>query len=90
MQLLTENGADCWVKNSAGNLPVFEAERAGKDEVVAVLLLAGGKEVDDELKSKEGEVSREEELEVDDGGVGGSRSADEAAERLEKMEVREG
>lgn len=85
VEALTTSGADVWVKNAAGNLPVFEAERAGKDEVVAVLLLAGGKEVEEQLKHREGSVGRDEEVEVDDAGVGGSGGADEAADKLEKV-----
>lgn len=83
VHVLTDNGADVWVKNAAGNLPVFEAERAGKDEVVAVLLLAGGKEVEEQLKRKEGSVSQEEVNEVD-AGEGSSNGANEAAETLGK------
>lgn len=93
VQLLATSGADVWVKNAAGNLPVFEAERAGKDDVVAVLLLAGGKEVEDQLAAKEGSVSQAEVDEVEGGGgeagavVQGSGSADEAAERLERTSL---
>lgn len=39
-------GADLWVRNQAGNLAVFEAERAEKDDIVAYLLQAGGNEKD--------------------------------------------
>lgn len=47
-RLLVAAGADLWTRNQAGNLAVFEAERAGKDDVVAYLLQEGatGKETD--------------------------------------------
>lgn len=44
VKVLVGAGADMWVRNSAGNLAVFEAENAGKDEVVAYLLAEGGTE----------------------------------------------
>ena len=50
-----------------------------------MLLLAGGKEVEEQLKHREGSVGRDEEVEVDDAGVGGSGGADEAADKLEKV-----
>ncbi|QIX02217.1 hypothetical protein AMS68_007734 [Peltaster fructicola] len=43
---LIEARADMWVKNAAGHLAMFEAERAEKNEVVQYLLEAGGKEVE--------------------------------------------
>ncbi|KAJ9629764.1 ankyrin repeat-containing protein [Taxawa tesnikishii (nom. ined.)] len=43
-KVLIAAGADMWVRNQAGNLAIFEAERAGKDDVVAYLLEAGGTE----------------------------------------------
>ncbi|KAF2220774.1 ankyrin repeat-containing domain protein, partial [Elsinoe ampelina] len=59
-KLLIEAGADLWVRNSAGNLAVFEAERAGKDDVVAYLLKVGGTE-----KESEGETSNDGETMAD-------------------------
>lgn len=35
-----------WIKNSAGHLAMFEAERNEKNDVVAFLLDAGGKDVE--------------------------------------------
>lgn len=43
---LVNAGADMWMKNSAGHLALFEAERAEKNGVVQYLLQAGGKEVE--------------------------------------------
>jgi len=43
-KLLIAAGADIWARNMAGNLAIFEAERAGKDDVVAYLLEVGGTE----------------------------------------------
>ena len=55
-------GADMWVRNGAGNLAVFEAERAGKDDVVAYLLLEGGTEKEREgAEGQAGEAEAEEE-----------------------------
>lgn len=47
-----------WVKNSAGHLAMFEAERADKGEVVQHLLEAGGKEV--EKAGIEGNVNEQD------------------------------
>jgi len=47
-------GADMWVRNHAGNLAIFEAERAGKDDVVAYLLQVGGTEKEQEIESEGG------------------------------------
>lgn len=68
VQFLVEAGADMWIKNAAGHLAMFEAERADKSEVVQYLLEAGGKEVesggvekqpteDDVAETHEGESS---------------------------------
>lgn len=68
VKLLVEAGADMWVKNAAGHLAMFEAERADKSDVVQYLLEAGGKEVEhggvekqpteeDEVETQEGEAS---------------------------------
>ena len=45
-KLLVSNGADMWIKNAAGHLAMFEAERAEKSDVVQYLLEAGGDRVD--------------------------------------------
>lgn len=52
---LVSAGADLWVRNQAGNLAVFEAERAEKDDIVAYLLRVGGNGKDGE--EAEGEPS---------------------------------
>ena len=56
-------GADLWLRNHAGNLAVFEAEQAGKDDIVAYLLQSGGteKEKDDSAGSSEQEVTLDQE-----------------------------
>lgn len=41
-KLLVQAGANLWVRNRSNNLAIFEAEQAGKDEVVAYLLQVGG------------------------------------------------
>lgn len=46
VKILVSAGANMWIKNSAGHLAMFEAERADKTEVVGFLLLAGGREVE--------------------------------------------
>ncbi|OQO13988.1 hypothetical protein B0A48_00863 [Cryoendolithus antarcticus] len=63
VKLLTEAGADMWIKNSAGHLAMFEAERADKGEVVQYLLEAGGKEV--ESLGHEGQPSSEDVQDID-------------------------
>ena len=44
--LVSDGSADMWLKNAAGHLAMFEAERAEKSEVVQYLLEAGGDRVD--------------------------------------------
>ncbi|KAK6442381.1 ankyrin repeat-containing protein [Oleoguttula sp. CCFEE 5521] len=63
VKLLIEAGADMWIKNSAGHLAMFEAERADKGEVVQYLLEAGGKEV--ESLGHEGQPSSEDVQDID-------------------------
>lgn len=46
VKMLVGAGADMWIKNSAGHLAMFEAERAEQSEVVQFLLEAGGEKVD--------------------------------------------
>ncbi|KAK3057411.1 ankyrin repeat-containing protein [Extremus antarcticus] len=43
---LIDVGADMWIKNSAGHLAMFEAERAEKNDVVQHLLQTGGAHVE--------------------------------------------
>jgi hypothetical protein len=62
VKLLVKEGADMWVKNTAGHLAMFEAERADKNEVVQYLLEVGGREV--ERTGQEGTASKEDEVEV--------------------------
>jgi len=47
-------GADMWIRNNAGNLAIFEAERAGKDDIVAYLLQVGGTEKEQEVEGEGG------------------------------------
>jgi hypothetical protein len=44
--LVSDGSADMWIKNAAGHLAMFEAERAEKSDVVQYLLEAGGDRVD--------------------------------------------
>lgn len=60
MKQLVSAGADMWVKNEAGHLAMFEAERADKGDVVQFLLEAGGKEV--ERTGVEGGAVSEEDM----------------------------
>ena len=41
---LVIHGADPWIKNASGHLALFEAERAGKDEVAEFLATKMGQE----------------------------------------------
>ena len=47
-KILIDAGADMWIKNVAGHLSIFEAERAGKGEVVEYLLEKGGLDLNPE------------------------------------------
>jgi len=73
VKLLIAAGADMWVKNSAGHLAMFEAERADKNEVVQYLLEAGGREV--ERTGVEGQPSKEDEVEVQESEASGSNGS---------------
>lgn len=57
---LVDAGADIWIKNSAGHLAMFEAERAEKSDVVQYLLQAGGDSVDRAAAQASTEVDVEE------------------------------
>lgn len=46
VKMLVSAGANMWLKNAAGHLAMFEAERADRTDVVGFLLLAGGREVE--------------------------------------------
>lgn len=69
VKALVEAGADMWIKNHAGNLAVFEAERAEKDDVVAYLLETGGteKEKGEAKASGSGSAAGEEKESEKDG-----------------------
>jgi len=85
-------GADMWVRNHAGNLAIFEAERAGKDDVVAYLLQVGGTEKEQEVESEgggavtmtmsAGETVPDEDMEVD-GQEEGESSVEDAGVKLQ-------
>ena len=46
VKILVAAGADMWIKNSAGHLAMFEAERAEKSDVAQYLLRLGGSRVE--------------------------------------------
>ncbi|KAK4622260.1 Ankyrin repeat-containing protein [Fulvia fulva] len=77
VKLLIAAGADMWVKNAAGHLAMFEAERAEKDDVVQYLLEVGGKDV--ETGGSEGQASAEDVADVQDGEAESSASAQASA-----------
>ncbi|KAK4565787.1 ankyrin repeat-containing protein [Recurvomyces mirabilis] len=65
VKLLVKEGSDMWIKNSAGHLAMFEAERADKSEVVQFLLEAGGKEVEKTGREDQADTTEDgEEAEV--------------------------
>ncbi|GAB7342827.1 hypothetical protein MBLNU457_g0955t1 [Dothideomycetes sp. NU457] len=84
---LISAGADMWIRNNAGNLAIFEAERAGKDDVVAYLLQVGGTEKEQEVEGEggsavnmtmsAGETVPDEDMDVDgeEEGEGGVEDA---------------
>jgi len=81
VKLLVAKGADMWIKNAAGHLAMFEAERADKNDVVQYLLEAGGREV--ERTGTEGQPSAEDMAEVlssEEGSSNGAGQASEAAD----------
>jgi len=65
VKALIDAGADMWIKNQAGHLAMFEAERAEKNEVVQYMLDAGGRKV--EQTGTEGISSADEEVDMHDG-----------------------
>ncbi|KXL43245.1 hypothetical protein M433DRAFT_58814 [Acidomyces richmondensis BFW] len=65
VKALIESGADMWIKNQAGHLAMFEAERAEKNEVVQYMLEAGGRKV--EQAGTEGVPTADEEVDMSDG-----------------------
>ncbi|KAK3658847.1 ankyrin repeat-containing protein [Elasticomyces elasticus] len=67
VKMLLEAGADMWIKNAAGHLAMFEAERADKSDVVQYLLEVGGRAV--EQTGREGVASAEDEVDVRAGEV---------------------
>ena len=85
---LVAAGADLWIRNQAGNLAVFEAERAEKDDVVAYLLQAGGTE-----QEKQDAAAGDDKQEEDSSGatpvnghtmMGNRDEVDGAAEKLDR------
>ncbi|OTA31963.1 hypothetical protein BTJ68_08777 [Hortaea werneckii EXF-2000] len=72
-KLLVAAGADMWVKNAAGHLAMFEAERAEKNDVVQYLLEAGGRKV--EQAGQEGQLGAEDEVEIVEGEASGSNGS---------------
>ena len=75
VKALVAAGANMWIKNSAGHLALFEAERADRTEVVGFLLLAGGREV--ERKGTQGVASSEDVADLGEAsGSGAAGSVD--------------
>lgn len=70
VKVLLSAGSDMWIKNSAGHLAMFEAERADKSEVVQYLLEAGGDRVDRAAAQN----STEEDADVNQNGENDSAS----------------
>jgi len=98
VKALVDAGADIWLRNAAGNLAVFEAERAGKDgednKVVAYLLKVGGaeKEEDDaqEGSAEGGEGSEDIVMTAGDTGASSTKiqdPVDDAQADLEKTTI---
>lgn len=73
VKMLVDAGADMWVKNAAGHLAMFEAERADKNEVTQYLLEAGGKDV--ETGASEERPTAEDVSDVQNGEATGSGQA---------------
>lgn len=93
VEVLVKAGSDLWLRNQVGNLAVFEAERAGKDDVVALLLKVGGTERE---KDEAGKVETPEETEeeftmragdMDEAGTKEPDSVTGAQEQLQKASL---
>lgn len=67
VKLLLSAGANMWIKNNAGHLALFEAERAERNDVVQYLLEAGGTEV--EQTGNEGVDDEDVEIQMSAGDV---------------------
>jgi len=86
-KLLVNAGADMWIRNSAGNLAIFEAERAGKDDVVAWLLEIGGTEKEKEGVQQEASAGADEEHIEIKMSAGETDSVDEAQDKLNQTSL---
>ncbi|KAL8692205.1 MAG: hypothetical protein Q9218_002736 [Villophora microphyllina] len=97
VKLLVDRGADVWIKNEAGHNAMFDAEVAGKEEVVAWLLSqqkgveeSGGKE---EERAEEAAIHAVDENTADgDSGGGHGMNEDEINKteyRLKNLEMEE-
>ena len=69
VKMLIKAGADMWIKNAAGHLAMFEAERAEKNKVVQCLLEAGGREVENTGRTGQADDDDEEEIVMRAGDV---------------------
>ena len=76
VKLLLAAGADMWIKNSAGHLAMFEAERAYKSDVVQFLLDAGGSMVEQVGLEREQQASAEDMAEIQNGDPGPSNTGE--------------
>ena len=85
-KLLVGAGADMWTRNSAGNLAIFEAERAGKDDVVAWLLEVGGTEKENEDAKETSAGTDEEDVEIKM-SAGETEDVDQAQEKLNRTSL---
>lgn len=76
VKVLVSAGANMWIKNAAGHLAMFEAERADKTEVVGFLLLAGGREV--ERKGTQKAPTEDDVADLQQGGESSTAGAEQA------------
>lgn len=79
VKVLIEAEANLWHRNQAGNLAVFEAERAGKDDVVAFLLKVGGTERENDETAQKDAAEEAEEFTMSAGDMSRSSSRDSDA-----------
>lgn len=81
---LVAAGAGVWKRDGAGNLPVFEAERAGHDILVTFLLEAGGAEEEERRRvNGDGKEEDAEEVESTEDGV------EDVAGEMDEVQIRE-
>lgn len=85
VKALLEVGSDMWIKNAAGHLAMFEAERADKSDVVQHLLQAGGAQV--ERSGVESQPTSDDIADVDEGAEHSEASGSGGAQQTGSLDT---